>query len=339
MKGVDWIRSNLTVFSESGDEFACECPSCGDPKLWINVRKLRVICYKGCYSGSLAWLIKTVERCSFGEAEQKLEREAPRTIDDLRERLGEMSKGRDTGETELVSQSLPEEFEACFDGFRYRVPAYLEDPLPRGRDLPDNVLRRHGIGFALEGRYRNRAIIPVHCCGNKTFLARLMGKSRDFAWIDRNRKQREPAKYLSPKGANMGSYLYWFDNTPIGVDCLIVVEGVFDAIRLISLGFRAVANFGKHATDEQIALFARLRPKKLLFMYDGGATTDSRADAWRVKSKLPRMNIGVVPLTGEDDPDTIGATGGAKAIKSLLKQTEPVTNQIDVLRASIEGIR
>lgn len=330
MSAIDWVKSRLKVVNESGKEIIAQCPTCGRSTLWINPDKGVCICYRDCFSGGLAHLVMVVEGCSFREAKKLLEEEGAFSIDDLRNRFDKL---RPIHEHVSVIQDLPAGFQPCFDGRRYHIPEYLDE-----REFDDDTLRQHGIGFALEGRYFNRVIIPIHCVGNKTFQARIMGKPSNFTWRDKmTGKIREPSKYLSPKGAKIGNHLYWYDNTPQRKH-LIAVEGMFDAIRLISFGFYSIANFGKRMTNKQISLLSKLKPKSITFLYDDGAISDAHADAWRTKQRLRYMPISVAELNVGEDPDSLGLKGGRKAINTALDKSQPVTNQLASLRASLAAI-
>lgn len=330
MSAIDWVRSRLKIVNESGKEIIAQCPTCGRSTLWINPDKSVCICYRGCFKGHLDELVSVVERCSLKNAKKLLEEEGARSVDDLRDRFDKL---RPIHERVSVFQELPAEFQPCFDGRLYHVPEYLDH-----REFDDDTLRRHGIGFALEGRYFNRVIIPIHCAGNRTFQARIMGKPSNFSWRDKTTgKIREPQKYLSPRGAKMGNHLYWYDNTPARSH-LIMVEGMFDQIRLTSLGFYSSANFGKRMTDRQISLLSKLKPKKITFLYDDGAVSDAHGDAWRTKQRLRHVPIFVAELNAGEDPDSVGLKGGRRAINEVLNKSKPVVNQLASLRASLTAI-
>lgn len=330
----EWVQSRLTIISQSGDEVVAKCPQCNDPKLSINVSKGVVICFKGCFSGNISFLAAKVEGCTVTEARDRMADVAPRTTQSLRERFESL---RPVNDQISVYQPLPKDFQPCFDGRQYRIPSYVEDPLPEGRGLDDDALRLHGIGFALRGRYQDRLIVPVHCEGNRTFQARIMGKPSEFKWTDKLGKVREPPKYRSPRDANIGSFLYWKDNVPEGVD-VILVEGVFDVIRLVSLGFYAVANFGKRVTKHQIEILRRMRPKSVMVMYDAGATADGFSDAWKVKTKFGKLPVKVAKMRGDDDPDLLGFRDGRRGVLRLLRRAKPVTSKLDMMRAALKEI-
>lgn len=334
MSAADWIRARLRVVSESGNEITAECPFCGKPKLWANPGKGVFICYYGCDQGSIARLISAVDGVPLSRARERLAGEAPRSVGELRDRFDRFHPDH---EIVIVDQPLPHEFRPCFDGRRYHVPAYVEEPLPDGRQLDDRALRLHGLGFAESGRYRDRLIVPIHCAGNRTFQARLMGDPRDFAWKDRTTGRIvEPARYLAPKGANIGRFLYWYDHAPRRAD-LVIVEGVFDAIRLIGLGVHAIATFGKRVTGEQLALLARLEPRSIVVLYDAGARSDAVTDAWKIRHQIGRKarRVAVGSLPGKHDPDSFGAAHGRRGVREILKAATPVKDRLCSLREAL----
>ena len=329
----EWARSRLKVRSESGDELSADCPLCGGVgKLWINVEKGVGVCYRGCFRGGVAKLVSVVDGVTFGEASRRLEGPCAKSISDLRERFDGLRPPVDSGR---VVQGLPAEFEPCYDGQVLRVPSYLERDPPGGRGLDDETIARHGLGFASAGKYRDRLIVPVHCDGNRTFLGRLMGRPEAFAWRTKGGERVEPPRYLSPRGANLGRFLYWFDHTPRGAH-VVVVEGVFDAIRLTSLGFHAVATFGKSLSPAQLSLVRRLRPSSITVLYDSGAVAEAYHDAAKVK-RVTSTTV-LVGTLDEGDPDSVGFASGRAAIAKILATAKPVEGDLAALRFAVAAL-
>lgn len=331
----EWVSSRLTVCSTAGDEVVCLCPWCGKDKLWVNTKKQRFICYYGCRAGSLVSLVAEVEKVSFKDAAALIEVAGPRTTGELRDLFDNLREP--AVDVERVRQHLPPEFIPCFDGRTFNVPVYVDDDLPEGRGLDDATIIRHGLGWAKEGRYRDRLIVPIHCEGNYTFLGRLMGRPRDFRWTTEEGATVEPPRYLHPKGANISTFLYWFDHLPEDVD-VVLVEGVFDAIRLLSFGIYAVATFGKRVTRAQVALLRRRRPRSVTVFYDAGAVAEGHEDSSLLKSRL-RIPVRRCTPPGLHDPDSLGFAEGASAVRACLAAAEDAGTRLDGLAEALKGLR
>lgn len=331
----NWARQRLEVISETPPEIVCVCPKCRSLKLWVNTRKKMFICYKCSFSGRIEKLVQFIEGCSWTEARERVKAPPARNLQELRDMLDGLRPLREEVE---VDQPLPSEFRPCFDGRDFYVPAYLEDPLPKGRGLEDETLQKHGLGFCLSGKFRNRIIIPVLCGGNRTFLGRLMGNPKDFSWISKvSGEVVEPPKYRSPKGSNLGSFLYWIDNVRSRKP-LVIVEGTLDAMRLNSLGIEAVANFGKRMTDAQIALLRKKKPTSITFLYDGSALTEAKTDAFRVFREIPRSNVSVAALPEKEDPDSFGYKHGRRKVEQVLSESERITDPFQGLMSMLGEI-
>ncbi len=101
-------------------------------------------------------------------------------------------------------------------------------------------------------------------------------------------------------------------------DRALVVEGYFDAIRLMAAGIETVvAPLGTALTEEQVALLTRYT-KNIFLLYDG----DEAGQKATFRSGLELLRAGaqvrVVTLPGDEDPDTFVQKQGAAALEGLL---------------------
>ncbi len=123
--------------------------------------------------------------------------------------------------------------------------AYLES-----RGISMDVIRRHGIGCALAGRYAARVIFPVHLEGHLVAF-----QARDITG-------RSAAKYIGPPGVRLGEVLFNLDDARTH-DRIVLCEGIVSAIRT---GPDAVACFGKALSPSQVGLLTRAsKPVVVLF--------------------------------------------------------------------------
>jgi DNA primase len=103
-------------------------------------------------------------------------------------------------------------------------------------------------------------------------------------------------------------------------DRALVVEGYFDAIRLMAAGIECVvAPLGTALTEEQVALLTRYT-RNVFLLYDG----DEAGQKATFRSGLELLRAGaqvrVVTLPGEDDPDSFVQAKGGDALLALLGQ-------------------
>lgn len=110
----------------------------------------------------------------------------------------------------------------------------------------------------------------------------------------------------------------------------VVVEGYFDVLRLCEVGVEeVVAPLGTSFTEEQAKLLKR-SCQDVYLLYDSD-TAGLRA-TFRAADVLLRagLRVSVATLPSGEDPDTLAASGGAAAIKSLLD------DGIDVLERKLQ---
>ncbi len=334
-----WVEERLPSHTSSGDEILTDCPWCGKPKMYVNRNKGVFHCHVCLEKGRADKLVAKVEGETIDAARKRLEGRVG-DVDTLKTRLHRSMKGHWVEPEKFTNYKLPREFTPCFNGLEWRVPEYLELPLPEGRDIDDDAIVRHAIGYAMEGKYRDRIIVPIIHGSRHVFLARLMGEPREYRWKNKEGKTVEPPKYLTPKNAGLATLVYWLDHVPTGAD-LIIVEGIFDAIRLLSLGFNAVATFGKYLSVEQRKAIIAKRPRRVTFLRDDDAT----ASAWQEARALRRLagarglEVLVAECPAGEDPDSLGSRRGAEGVERVLSGAKPAGSRTAALHSALEALR
>lgn len=335
-----WAEERLVRYGGTDAEILTDCPWCGRPKLYVNPGKGVFFCQRCRETGGGARLVAKIEGTSLEEAKSRLTL-TPQDADELLKQLIEASSSsssRRDDQADTPSHPLPEGFVPCFDGEWWRLPSYLSDPLPEGRGLDELAIVRHGLGYVEEGRYRNRVVVPVITGTHRTFLARLMGRPREFAWTSKSGELVEPPKYLTPRGADLARTLYLLDHLPDDGH-IIVVEGVFDAIRLAGFGFPAVASFGKHLSRDQIRLIRGKRPRRVTLFRDSDAEADGWANAEELRRRLRRgTKIDVAICPPGHDPDSLGFELGRRGLRRVLEETAPHDGGVAALEAALRAI-
>lgn len=309
MNVEDWLEDRLDIISRAGAEVRIRnCLFCGRARsMKINTERRKFICFHGdCQaSGGLVRLVQAVESCTLDEAIRITTNmlrgvTKARPLVEVRDLWEDLQ--RDEPAAEVTDDGLdlkiplPPEFVPCWDGKKWRTPKYLTE-----RRVRRDAIERWGIGFCPHGTYGGRVVVPVRCAGMSSFVA------RDTVKGDRFRP-----KYLAPLDAG-GHMLFGFDEVKPGQ--VIAVEGVFDAIRLWTYGFQAVAYFGDHLTPSQIELLERIRPLDLLLMPDGD---DPKAQAKAVhaaRSIETRFRSVQLALLAGGDPDDVGRAEVVRAVR------------------------
>ena len=223
----------------------------------------------------------------------------------------------------------------------------------RGRDITDDTIGRHGLGWAPAGRGALLAALSEHGieaaqaveaglaqendAGSSSgafralFFDRIIFPIRDargrlVSFGGRTLGDAQP-KYLN--GPETAVYskrrtLYGLDRavaaTRTGATVL-VVEGYMDVLRLHQSGFpAAVAPLGTALTSDQLALLWRLSPTPIL-CFDGDAA-GGRAAGRTLELALPLVQpdrtLQIASLPAGEDPDSLVRTRGPAALQGLL---------------------
>jgi DNA primase len=167
-------------------------------------------------------------------------------------------------------------------------------------------------------RFRDRLMFPIHDGSGHPvgFGGRLLGPG-------------EP-KYLNSADSEIfqkGKILYLLDKSRNAIrrdERAVLVEGYFDAMRLVSVGVESViAPMGTALTEAQAELIGRYT-RQVVLMYDSDApgqkATFRAADVLLSKG----LEVRVVTLPEGEDPDTFARTHGKDAVEKLLEQSMDV---------------
>ncbi len=214
-----------------------------------------------------------------------------------------------------VTRSVAERFGL---GFAPREPGALRAHL-NGLGYDDTRLLAAGLLVKREEseeprpRFRDRLIFPIHDISAHVvgFGGRLLGPG-------------EP-KYLNSSDSEIfqkGKLLYNLQNArnPIRRDeRVVLVEGYFDALRLVAAGLECVvAPMGTALTEQQADLIAKYS-RSVFLLYDSDApgqkATFRAADVLLAKG----LEVRVVTLPDGDDPDTFVRKQGREALDRLIE--------------------
>jgi len=236
------------------------------------------------------------------------------------------------------------------------------------RGLPDETIRRYGLGWSGEGRgavaadlardnvtteqlvesglmrrddetgrvfdlFFNRVMFPIRDRRGRTisFGGRIMGDGQP--------------KYVNGPETELFSKrrtLYGLDLAREAVrrgGTLVVVEGYMDVIALGQAGFdAAVAPLGTALTEEQLSELWRLSPAPVL-CFDGdaaGARAAARAAELALPMLAPERTLRLISLSSGDDPDSFVRAQGARAFQTMLDGARPLADCLyDLLREGV----
>ena len=300
-------------FAEDEEEILITCTTCDEPKLYVNAGEGMWTCFKCEQHGGLFELLNQMIGLSPTEAFHAIRQ--LRTQETPRLPLWEISY--DERGQERV-RPLPTSAVSTVTLPPQMIPFSVGDFNPIGtpyrtylasRGVGPGVAEDYGMGYCLTGRYHHRIIIPVtHGGALFTFVARSIqnhcgecGPTGGVApGIPCNHGWR---KVLYPSGSSPSRTLFNAERaTQRAQDgYLIIVEGIFDALRLRE---HAVALLGSSLSASQARQAQALRPQKVTVCMDGDKEGRAAAQeaAKRLVSMMPLADICIAALPEGEDP-------------------------------------
>ena len=232
---VEEVAAVFPDYRINGSEMPIrDCPECGDSKyrFWINPVKGVGYCYKCAYAPVLSTLLGAATLSSIGRVPAV---EAP-------------------GLAPLPPMSPVEGLSLSSPGWEFI----------QRRRLDVEALIANKAGYCPEGRFRNRLIFP--------FYGKYSGDYRGFQgrWVFDLLPNGTP-KWITGLGTKKSRFLWNFDRVISQQKWCVLVEGVFDALRIPNWG---VAMLGKTVSAQQREMLEYF--DYIFIMLDADATEDAK---------------------------------------------------------------
>lgn len=263
-KGVDYRTSGKNIAKGS---VGVLCPRCSDRSYHLNISIEKKIfhCWRCGYSGNAIDLIVMVE----GGTKQEAYALLGDIIDGLKSYEEEFGiqdivggifdpDAANSSEAELVTEVLiPGKLELLQDNSQKSYWQYLV----KNRKFLPEVFLTWDCYYCTDGDYKGTLIFPIVIDKQMvTFTSRTIYKNRSLRY-----KTLAKEKSIIP----IKDVLYLWDEYEEG-DTIILVEGIFDALRLRSFGYKSVGVFNMQLTSNQLLLISDKMPKKVIIMLDRG---------------------------------------------------------------------
>ena len=184
----------------------------------------------------------------------------------------------------------------------------------------DELLEQIGLSIkgnnGLYDRYHGRVMFPIH-----SLTGRVIGFGGRILTNDKKspKYQNSPESEIYDKKQTLYG-IYFAKNALARQDECILVEGYFDVLRMHQIGIEnVVASSGTSLTMEQIRLVKRYT-KNITMLYDGDAAGIHAALRGTDMILSEGMNVRVVVLPPEHDPDTFGKEFSTEYVSNYLKE-------------------
>lgn len=181
------------------------------------------------------------------------------------------------------------------------------------------------VGFCIKrqngeyyDRYHGRVMFPIH-----NLTGKIIGFGGRILQTDPEKKlakyQNSPESEIYQKKETLYG-IYFAKGAIVNKDECILVEGYFDVLRMHQLGIEnVVASSGTSLTIEQIRLIKRYS-KNITMLYDGDAAGVHAALRGTDMILAEGMNVRVVVLPPEHDPDSFGKAYPTEAVVDYLQK-------------------
>lgn len=344
------VIGEYTQLVKRGRQWNGSCPFHDDrhPSLFVEENKQVFNCFSCGRSGSVFSFIMEKEGLSYPEAvlslaekadmpvDQQLTVQAAHPIDSRTQAIYDLHSGAQRLYQHILLNTTSGE----------TALAYLHDK----RQLSDAVIKQFGIGFAPDDNVllqyaKDQNIAPDILQASELFITNDQGVMRDrfagrIVWPIKTARGQvvgfsgralasdNTIKYMnSPESPffTKGKILYNFDrakNQMRQTNTALVFEGFMDVISADMAGkTMGVATMGTALTPEHVQQLARVA-QRILLVYDGdeaGQKAAKRAIKL-IRTHAQQVEIGIVHLPDQLDPDDLRIQRGTAALQQALEQ-------------------
>lgn len=266
------------------NQLACDCPYCGKTShFFINKVTFLWDCKKCKEAGNVAKLLYFLN-----VAEQYTHKTLK--LDSLVILNDGIEEKEELVIKKIPNKPLPRNFQRIYDN------EYL---IRRG--LKKNDFYKYKIGVTDKiSKLKDYVIFLIEEQGEcKGFVCRNV---LDSKIIELN----ELLRYRNSTETKFADLLFGFEEIDKRTDTVIVVEGIFDKIRLDNLlnvddypYLKIVSSFGNKMSDMQILKLKKTNVKNLILFYDLDATEETKKNALKIKK---HFNLRISCLTNGKDP-------------------------------------
>lgn len=246
--------------------------------LYINVEKGVYVCFSCGAKGGFLRLVRMVTKGV--DVQRELAKYTAVTSEEVEKKATE----RFSMPKEFFK--LPQYRSQDKSEFSKKARAYLNS-----RKISDSQISFYKIGHCIGGQFGQRVIVPVL----DEFEDMVSFIARDYTGLQKP-KVLTPSK-LSQSSHGIKDHVY---NLHVAKETrdIIITEGVFSAI---SSGPRAIAIFGKVASEKQLNAIVATKPLKVTILLDPDAKREAQTLAAQLSNRVPKVLV--ANLTNGDPND------------------------------------
>lgn len=335
---VEVIGSYINLAPQGKNYFGI-CPFHNDhsPSLSVSREKQIYKCFTCLASGNVFTFVQNYENISFIEAVKKVADKINYKLD-IKDKI--VNKNSKYYELMDLSNKI------FVNNLNSNLGLKAKEYLINERHLSEEVIKEFNIGLALNDNNLNK-LLSSKGYSDKDIIEMSLANKTDNGLLDmfRNRitfpicnhegkiiaysariyQNEDTSKYINSKESVIFKKGYTFYNydkcrlEALKTKSVILVEGQMDAIRVYTSGFKnVIASMGTAITSNHISLLKKLNAKVILMMDNDNAGEKSTILNGEELIKN-NIEVSVVRLTGEKDPDSFILKNGADAFRDALK--------------------
>lgn len=335
---VEVIGSYINLAPQGKNYFGI-CPFHNDhsPSLSVSREKQIYKCFTCLASGNVFTFVQNYENISFIEAVKKVADKINYKLD-IKDKI--VNKNSKYYELMDLSNKI------FVNNLNSNLGLKAKEYLINERHLSEEAIKEFNIGLALNDNNLNK-LLSSKGYSDKDIIEMSLANKTDNGLLDmfRNRitfpicnhegkiiaysariyQNEDTSKYINSKESVIFKKGYTFYNydkcrlEALKIKSVILVEGQMDAIRVYTSGFKnVIASMGTAITSNHISLLKKLNAKVILMMDNDNAGEKSTILNGEELIKN-NIEVSVVRLTGEKDPDSFILKNGADAFREALK--------------------
>ena len=335
---VEVIGSYINLAPQGKNYFGI-CPFHNDhsPSLSVSREKQIYKCFTCLASGNVFTFVQNYENISFIEAVKKVADKINYKLD-IKDKI--VNKNSKYYELMDLSNKI------FVNNLNSNLGLKAKEYLINERHLSEEAIKEFNIGLALNDDNLNK-LLSSKGYSDKDIIEMSLANKTDNGLLDmfRNRitfpicnhegkiiaysariyQNEDTSKYINSKESVIFKKGYTFYNydkcrlEALKIKSVILVEGQMDAIRVYTSGFKnVIASMGTAITSNHISLLKKLNAKVILMMDNDNAGEKSTILNGEELIKN-NIEVSVVRLTGEKDPDSFILKNGADAFRDALK--------------------
>lgn len=191
-------------------------------------------------------------------------------------------------------QAQKEQKNKAIEAIHFKLRLDSEHPYLRKRNIDVQLARYFQMGYCQHGMMKGRIAIPIF-----DYYGKLV------AYCGRAVEEEMRPKYLFPKNFNKSHHLFniqhiqHIQHIHAKKDCwkkqkpIFLVEGFFDCIHIVKLGFDVLAIMGNSISQHQLELLKKIN-RFYILMLDGDEA-GSRGTT-RISEKMRQLNLSFKPV-------------------------------------------